>query len=390
MHELCPVCSASEAHPVSISRGQTPVHVNRFYTTKKAAKAAQRGTLEIVACKACGFAWNRSFDANLVAYDGDYENDQTYSAEFHAHVKARAAEIVDSVPPPGLIDYLEVGCGQGGFIGEVAQTAAGRLRSAEGFDPAWRGVDATGPNGSRIHRAYFTAESLLQLGHAPNVVAWRHTIEHVPQPVVFLQAIRAALGPDSQARIFIETPCISWILQHQAFQDLFYEHCSIFSVQALRFALEAAGFGEVEVRHVFGGQYLWATGVASKDVVTSLLSPGDISTRGLVEQHMAVQWGATVAKAREAGPVAIWGAGGKGVTFALLTDPGSSFFDCAIDINPGKQNHYLACSGLEVLSPAAASERKLKTIFVMNPNYLNEIKFLADKAGIVAELVPIN
>lgn len=390
MKQHCPVCRASKAQPINISRCQTPILVNRLYPTQSAAKAALWGTLDIVACEACGFAWNSSFDPKLMEYDGDYENDQTHSAEFQAHVKARALEIVDSIAPPGLIDYLEIGCGQGGFIGEVAQTAAGRLRSAEGFDPTWRGVDATGPHGSRIHKAYFTAESLLQLGHAPNVVASRHTIEHVPQPVEFLRAIRAALGQNSRARIFIETPCISWILKHQAFQDLFYEHCSIFTADSLRYALEIAGFGTVEVRHVFGEQYLWATGVAAESIMPSLQSSMDVVPKVLAEERATEKWSKAVAEARKGGSVAIWGAGGKGVTFALLTDPKTRLLDYAIDINPAKQGLYLACSGLEVLSPSAAAERKPKTIFVMNPNYLDEIKVLATKVGILAELVPIN
>jgi SAM-dependent methyltransferase len=222
------------------------------------AHAAKRGTLDMVTCESCGFTWNRAFDSDVIGYDDCYENDQTYSPAFLTHVKERAKKVVSAVPVGEPIDYLEIGCGQGGFIGEIALAAGTRLRSADGFDPAWRGADGEGPNGSRIHKVYFDARTAGRLRHRPNVVVTRHTIEHVPNPLVFLTSIRQALGPDSQAHLFIETPCIAWILAHEAMQDLFYEHCSIFTADALSFALSKSGFQVVNSEHVFGGQYLWA------------------------------------------------------------------------------------------------------------------------------------
>jgi tetratricopeptide (TPR) repeat protein len=51
-------------------------------------------------------------------------------------------------------------------------------------------------------------------------VVTRHTIEHVPNPVAFLSGIREALGPEAKTTIFVETPCIEWILGNEAMQDL--------------------------------------------------------------------------------------------------------------------------------------------------------------------------
>lgn len=385
----CPICGADHAAPI-VQRAQTPALMNRLYASQSEARSAPRGELDIRTCTRCGFAWNRTFEPDLVCYDGDYENDQTHSAAFLAHVKARAEDVVAAVPEGEPIDYLEIGCGQGGFIGEVAKTAAGRLRSAEGFDPAWRGADAAGPNGSRIHKVYFTTDSSHLLAHAPNVVATRHTIEHVPDPIGFLSAIRAALGPDSRARIFIETPCIAWILKNEAMQDLFYEHCSIFTADAMRYAMEKSGFGAIEVRHVFGGQYLWATGEAGAPVDSPSLPNTDFAQLGTAGPEFTAKWSDAVRTARRSGTVAIWGAGAKGVTLALLTDPQAEMLDCAIDVNPGKQGLHLAGSGLQVLSPSAAAERKPNTVFVMNPIYLDEIRSIMQAQGLDADLIPIN
>ena len=204
--------------------------MNRLYATAADARAAPRGPLALLRCRACGFVWNAAFSAKFIAYDEAYENDQSHSRVFHAHIEERVRDVIAARAP---IDYLEIGCGQGGFIAEVAHMAGPRLRSAEGFDPAWRGAEGDGLCGSRIHKAYFDIDAVERLAYAPNVVVTRHTIEHVPDPVAFLAAIREALGPRSEAVIFIETPCVDWILHHNAMQDFFYEHCSFLQPRRL-------------------------------------------------------------------------------------------------------------------------------------------------------------
>jgi SAM-dependent methyltransferase len=390
MHHSCPICAETRCIALN-ERAEVPVMMNRVYATSESARAAPRGVLELLGCPVCGFVWNRAFQADLIAYNADYENDQTHSPAFVEHLRARATDVAAAVPAGEKLDYLEIGCGQGRFIVEVANAAGSRLASAEGFDPAWRGQDGAGPAGSRIHKAYFDAGTAQLLARRPNVVASRHTIEHVPNPVPFLVAVRRALGPAAQARIFTETPCVSWILKHQAMQDFFYEHCSLFTPRALALALRKAGFRSPRVDHVFGGQYLWATAATDgTDEMFETEPPCDLEAFAGASTHFASHWRAQVRAAAAQGPVALWGAGAKGVTFALITDPENRFIDCVVDINPSKQNHHIAGSGLKVVAPTGAAQLGARTIFVMNPNYLEEISGTVADTGMKARLVPIN
>jgi SAM-dependent methyltransferase len=384
----CPVCDAAETRSID-RRPRVPVLLNRVYGSSEEARSARSGVLDMWACDQCGFAWNAAFDPSLITYDEDYENDQTHSAVFLKHMKSRAAAVVKAVPASESIDFLEIGCGQGRFVAEVALAAGERRRTAEGFDPAWRGRDGDGPNGSRIHKCYFNAETSNRLRHQPNVVAARHTIEHVPDPISFLRSIRAALGPTSRANIFIETPCIEWILSHEAMQDLFYEHCSIFAPGSLRFALEKCGFRALNIEHVFRGQYLWAHAQAAETTDVRAPTGAGLGDLAGARVRFTARWGRAVEEARASGPVAIWGAGAKGVTFALLIDPEARLIDHAIDINREKQGLHLAGSGLQILSPLFSAARAPKTIFIMNPNYIDEIRQIAAAAGINARLIPI-
>jgi len=75
--------------------------------------------------------------------------------------------------------------------------------------------------------------------------------------------------------------------------------------------------------------------------------------------------------------------------FALLADPENACLDHAIDINPRKQGLHFAVSGLLVLSPEHSATRHPRTIFVMNPNYTEEIRAMLSGLHAGADLVPI-
>ncbi len=381
----CPICASPETFPLA-EASNVPILMNRLYPTAATARAAPSGTLRLTRCPECGFTWNRDFRPELIVYDEAYENDQTFSGVFQAHVERLAADVIAAAEP---LRYLEVGCGQGGFLGLIAQRAGARLASAEGFDPAWRGGEGEGPFGARIHKSYFSRASLEALAHAPNVIVSRHTIEHVPDPVPFLAAIREALGERAEATIFLETPCVDWILRHDAMQDFFYEHCSLFTARALALALERAGFQAPQVSHVFGGQYLWArastVGVAPTPASSEPLRASDVMSR---RDAFIDEWRRRALAAP--GPRAIWGAGAKGVTFALMMEEGGQPFDHVVDINPAKQGLHLAGSALPVVSPQQSAARGVATYLVMNPNYRDEIAALLAALGRNAELIALD
>jgi SAM-dependent methyltransferase len=382
----CPICFAGSAVALDAPT-EVPVLMNRLCSTFADARAVRRGPLELLRCQNCGFTWNARFKADIISYDGAYENDQSHSEVFKNHVEDLIKEIIAT---PAPIDYLEIGCGQGRFITELARLAGPHLRSAEGFDPAWRGADTEGPYGSRIHKAYFGIETADCLKCTPNVVVTRHTIEHVPNPLMFLAAIREVLGPHARATIFVETPCVDWILRHDAMQDFFYEHCSLFTAESLFVALLSAGFVSPEVKHVFGGQYLWARAETSGSALT--FAPPkhlDFAVAVDMRERFTKTWRARVTEAAEAGRVAIWGAGAKGVSFALLVDPDGMIFDHVVDINAEKQGLHLPGSALPVIPPAQSIALNTTTYFVMNPHYLHEIAGMVRHANRPPRLVPL-
>ena len=197
-----------------------------------------------------------------------------------------------------------------------------------------------------------------------------------PQPLEILGAIFAALAERPGARLFLETPCVAWILKHDVVWDFFYEHCSLFTAHSLTTACERAGFTVESADHVFGGQYLWLEATNHPPSAMSH-EPGQIPV--LAEQFAAKQaqklkqWQATIRDLTGAGRLALWGAAAKGVTFANLVDPDRTYFECLVDINPAKHGGYVAGTGHPIVGPADLADRQISTAVVLNPNYKDEI-----------------
>jgi len=300
---------------------------------------------------ATGIVFNAAFRPENIVYDENYQNEQGCSAFFGAHLR-EVADIVQKYAHGKNI--FEIGCGKGRFT-ELLRT---RDMNAIGIDPAYEG------HSSYIIRKPFSAS----LGLSGDIIVLRHVLEHIPNPFEFLKEISTSNG--GSGLIYIEVPCLDWIIGNNAWYDIFYEHVNYFRLSDFtRF------FGTIlECGRLFGGQYLFVVADLGSLGTNShankerfLMPPGFFS--GIDNATKVIKQ--TIDKCH-----IIWGAASKGVLFSLHLQRAGYDIDFAIDINPAKQNKYLPVTGLQVLSPETALERLSPTdvIFVTNPNYLDEIK----------------
>ena len=383
----CPICSRICSIEF-VNRSSVPLLQNRVWSDAKSAREAPRGALAMRACHSCGFVWNESFDSSISIYDSAYDNDQMQSSHFQEHADAMAQTIISRLSSRSL-NLVEVGCGQGLFISRLVNEGEKRFASLSGFDPAWRGHPVPGV---RMHGCYFGPQALPLLQGSADIVVSRHTIEHVPDPLTFLRTIRESMSMDREARLFLETPDLEWILRNFQFQDFFYEHCSLFTPKSIRFALESAGFEVVETSRVFGGQYLWTEAKPSTVLasVESLerdpCSPmADVLSYRQREAEIVDYWRKFIEERSPDRNIWIWGASSKGVTFALLVDPDGQRLKGAIDINQNKADRFMPITGLRVASPDVL--RGGEIVIIMNPNYKAEITRNIECMGICVDVI---
>ncbi len=328
-----------------------PIYQNKMFKTREAALNCTLGDVVLTQDPRSGIVVNVDYDPHILRYDETYQNEQGISPQFRDHLEQVLLKIA---PVADGGDVLEVGCGKGLFV----ELMRNRGLQARGMDDAYEG------QAPYIQKRHFGTAA-----EAPaNVIVLRHVLEHIPNPVNFLRQIAEANG--SVGLIYIEVPCLDWIMSNQAWFDVFYEHVNYFRIPDFQRIFDRI----IDFGHLFGGQYLYV--IADLSSLLAERPPADpASITFPVDFTRTLEILADNALAEPARQRVIWGAAAKGVMFAHHLSCHKVKFDVAIDINPGKQGCFLAATAIPVMAPDAALARLSpgSEIYVMNSNYFEEI-----------------
>jgi SAM-dependent methyltransferase len=298
--------------------------------------------------------FNSSFKPELMTYDGQYQNEQAISEYFDAYLN----ELVNLLYKKGFSDkkVIEIGCGKGKFIEKLWRENV----DAIGFDPAYEGND------NRVIKDYFS-DKYRHL--SADLVVLRHTLEHVRDPLGFLHSIGQAL--DYKGKIFIEVPCLEWIIKNKAFWDIFYEHCNYFTKNSL-----CNIFEDVEHEFLFNGQYMYVLAdlASLREKAKTVISDDKVT---ILNFDKTIQDYIKFVDAHDG--LIVWGGGAKGSTFVNITDPDNELISCVVDINPKKANNFVARSAHRIVSPNDLNKFDSHEVLVMNENYYEEIRAELDE-----------
>ena len=331
------------------SQSDVPVFQNKVYPFPDQATSAEKGKVELIQSLTSGFIFNKTFEPHIMNYDIHYQNEQSNSEIFKNHLQSVLALLKSFGVENKRV--VEVGCGKAVFFEMMLKDGI----DCWGFDPTYEGND------ERIKKEYFDE---TQKGIAADVIIMRHTLEHITQPFSFLHTI--AKANEYKGYLFVEVPTFDWIVNKNAFWDIFYEHCNYFTEQSL-----SVMFDEAKTGNFFGGQYiyLWADLGKLRSTIpsgTAFTKHTSLTFENKLEGYKKRLHGA--------GSFAIWGAGAKGSTFLNLLDKKRELVQYVIDINPAKQNKFIAGTGHPIVSPDILQQKPVDNILIMNENYSNEIE----------------
>jgi SAM-dependent methyltransferase len=366
----CPLCGDATIEPILRIDG-TPAYQNVAARSAEEARACPRGDIVLTMCTGCGFVFNAAFDVERVRYSPLYENAQDHSATFAGYLD----QLIDDLNRRHALagkTVVEVGCGQGSFLKRlIARTGC----TGVGFDPSFDpGRTAASPNATFVQAHYDPLDPRARC----DVAIARHVIEHIARPREHVAAIGRGSGRGCSA-ICLETPRLEWIVEQRAFWDIFYEHCSYFSMPALARLMTTGEWTVSEHRAGFGGQYQWieARRQHSREpspMPSTPLAPDDLRQFGRSWTGWRDAWRATLDDLAGDGPCALWGAGAKGVTFLNQLHVSVDTVCAVVDINPGKQRHFIPGTAQPIVAPGAIGALGIRTVLVTNPNYQLEIR----------------
>lgn len=335
-----------------------PIFQNRLFGTYEEARSCLKGDLILVQDLVTGMIFNQAFKPELMVYDNNYQNEQAVSPLFQKHLESVTKIIGRTM---GCDSLVEVGCGKGYFLEMLLHQGF----DITGFDPVYEGINL------RIKRHYFEQG----LGIEAHGLILRHVLEHIQNPMDFLMNLKEANS--GSGLIYIEVPCFDWICSHRSWFDIFYEHVNYFRLADFYRMFDRV----VESGRLFGEQYLY--------IVADLTSLKIPKYDGQPTIDFPQDFLYRLKKQNKLENTTIWGGASKGVIFALLKERTGTPVKTVIDINPAKQGKFLPATGLKVQSPAEALPKLAfgTTIYVMNSNYLEEIK---NMTGDIFNLISID
>lgn len=385
----CPACGGDALAEI-YRLDAIPVQSCILLDSEAEARDFPRRPLVLKFCDDCGFVFNSVFDLDQVDYASTTEESQHFSGTFNRFAKELAAEVASLYDLKGK-HTLEIGCGKGEFLQELAlQTGTLGL----GVDPGFIPERLPGADGRDIifQREYFDPARITE---TPDFVVCRHTLEHIPEVGKFMADIATVIDGRQDVGIFFETPDVRRVLAEGAFWDLYYEHCSYFTLGSHARLFRRAGMDVTKLYLAYDDQYIiqYAAPAAGRSM---LPQEDDLdAVRALARDFPAkvaqirAHWTDFVRSRHAAGKrVAIWGGGSKGVSFLTTNGLGPEVAQ-VIDINPFKQGRYLPGTGHLVSAPESLKAAPPDTVIVMNPIYLKEIGADLAAMGLSPELVAV-
>lgn len=349
------------------------------------------GQMRLGFCSTCGFLSNTAFDIGKAEYSQRYEETQGFSQFFVDWAKDLAARWVDKYD---LADksVLEIGCGKGEFLTWMVEAGAGR---GIGIDPGVHPERIESSASDRLEWiADFYSEEYTHL--QADAVVCRHTLEHIQPVGDFMRMVRRAIGDRPDTIVLFELPDVRRVLDEIAFWDVYYEHCSYFSLGSLARLFRATGFEVLDLELEYDDQYLLIEARPSTTPAAGapLAAEDDLEvlSRGVDKFHqeyaaLRESWRKRLIDLRTGGGKAvIWGAGSKGVSY--LTNLGlAEEISYAVDINPYKTGKFMAGTGHEIVAPEFLVDLRPDLVIAMNPIYLTEIQANLDALGLDPDLI---
>jgi SAM-dependent methyltransferase len=389
----CPSCGSSSIETIYQVK-DVPVHSVLLLDTVEEALSYPRGDISLEFCQACGFIYNSAFKPELHEYSSKYEATQGYSATFNAFHRRLAMNLIERYDIREK-SVVEIGCGQGEFLSLLCELGGNR---GVGFDPAYV------PERSQVHNPSsrlsfiqdFYSEKYAQT--SGDFVCCKMTLEHIQNTADFIRMMRRSLNGQKDALVFFQVPNARYVLGEAAFWDIYYEHCSYFSLGSIARLFRSANFDIQDLWTDYDDQYLMITARVNQGGV-SQAHPKEDDLQEVAEEVAAFRetcirkkraWKAKIGQINQEGRrVVLWGGGSKAVAFLTTLGIGRDQLPYAVDINPHKRGTFIAGTGQEIISPEQLALYPPDAVVVMNPVYCREVEEMLAGLGLAPEMLSV-
>lgn len=344
------------------------------------------GKLNIVLCQECGHVHNMKFDPAHIPLI--YSEGYSSSLPTDPTILKSYLDLLDQEIGKAFIQdkqVLEIGAGDMTFSRLLAESAS-HVYAVEPSD-VFDDPKLVSPKITRI-KDYFPSSKLVSLKF--DVIFARHVIEHVEDPIEFIQHLVALT--DLGSLIYVEVPNVEDILAKLRYYDFFYEHVHYFNPETLTQLFNCFGFTAKKVVLLRQGQhfglFLERTSLnylPLEESIRNLPIVKNLFEQVINFEHQRDTYFSKLenffAQCREnKRKVAIWGAGCHGITLASHLNLDTTVIDCFIDMNLSKRGKIADLSYVPIRHPDDVDFVSLDDVVIVaslhQSSILNQLKKL--------------
>lgn len=389
--DFCPCCGSKSLF-IFYEVRNVPIHSCLLLSTLQDALKFPMGDIILSFCEDCGFIFNVAFDPSVRDYSSIYEDQQCFSSTFNLFAQNLANRLVEKYDLHNK-EILEIGCGKGDFLALLCELGN---NSGVGIDPAYIK--------DRVHSKALDRLTFIQdyysdrySNYHGDLICCRHTLEHIPNTAGFLTSVRRAIGNRLDTVVFFEVPDVTRVLRELAFWDIYYEHCSYFSLGSLARLFRYCQFEIIDLSKDFDNQYIL---IETKPVSRKAEKVHELeeSVKEMAKdvkffsthcREKLNQWKNHLNKLYADGRrIVVWGSGSKCVSF-MSTLGVKDEIEYIVDINPFRHGKYLPGIGKKIMPPEILRKYKPDVVIVMNPIYYNEIRQMLNSMALTPEVISV-
>ncbi|MDY7109220.1 MAG: class I SAM-dependent methyltransferase [Planctomycetota bacterium] len=334
---------------------------------------APRRPLKAVFCRDCSLMQlTESTPPDLLFRDYRYFSGQSQTMVAQAH------RLVERFVRPGQ-RVVEIASNDGSLLRHAIARGARVL----GIDPAENVAAAALADGVPTRCDYFnprTARAIRRAFGAADVIFANNVLAHVPDPHELAEGMRILLADDGAAHV--EVPYVLRLLDSGAFDTIYHEHYSYYSVSALRRLFNAHDLvitalheipihgGSLHVQIAHRGDQAQADRTCEDERRLGLFDDAPYHAFGARVQTILADLLAALDRFEAVGG---FGAAAKAVVLLNRLQLGPDRIPWIADVSPHKQGRYIPGTGQPVVAPDMLMEESPDACLLFPWNIADEI-----------------
>jgi SAM-dependent methyltransferase len=380
----CRFCGAA-LQVTFVDLGSTPL-ANSYVDPARATATDPSYPLHARVCESCFLV---QVEAVVPAADifGDYAYFSSFSDSWLDHARRFAQQATTELGLGDASLVLEIASNDGYLLRHFAAIGIPTL----GVEPAKNVAEAAQELDIETIVEFFgiaLAEQLVSAGRRADLVVANNVLAHVPDLNDFVEGMRMVLKPGGT--ISIEVPHILRLIEQVAFDTIYHEHYSYFSLFTIERVLAAHGLVvfDVEELPTHGGSLrVWANlrsgtvppstrleNVRAAEQAAGIATTGPYGNFTSSVGRCRDGFVAFLADAKTTGrTVAAYGAAAKGNTLLNYCGVTADQIDYVVDRSPHKQGLLLPGSRLPIHAPEHVADTRPDYLVILPWNLRDEI-----------------